>query len=77
MLTSVVMRTSYRFGCGSVSWSVDHTGVYLRYPLTYLFSLCIIYTKCVLLIIWNLIFKAGGLTMQNPDPHWATVGRTS
>jgi hypothetical protein len=53
MPTSTVERTSYRFGCGNVSRSVDRIRVYLRYALTFLFSLCIIDTNCVLLIIWN------------------------
>jgi hypothetical protein len=75
--TSVVVRTSYRCGCGSVSGSVDCTGVYLRYALTFLFSLCIICTKCILLITLNFIFRNGHLTMQSPGPHWPTVGRTS
>jgi hypothetical protein len=45
--TSVVVRTSYRLGCGSVSWSVDRTGVYLRYALTFYFHYAICTKVCL------------------------------
>jgi hypothetical protein len=47
MPTSEVARTSYKFGCGSVSQSLDRNRVCLRYALTFLFSLCIFCTKCL------------------------------
>jgi hypothetical protein len=56
MPTSAVVCSSYRFGCGSVSWLGDGTKVYLRYAFTFLFSLCVIGSKCVLLTIWNFTF---------------------
>jgi hypothetical protein len=47
MPTLEVARTSYKFGCGSVSQSLDRNRVCLRYALTFLFSLCIFCTKCL------------------------------
>jgi hypothetical protein len=57
--------------------SVDHTGVCLRYSLTFLFSLCMFCTKCVLLTIRNFIYRKGHLRTSNPSPQWATAGATS
>jgi hypothetical protein len=74
---SEVARTSYRFGCGSVSRSLGRTIMSLRYVLNYLFSLHIFYVKCVFLTIWNLIFRGDHLRTPNPSPYWVTVGRRS
>jgi hypothetical protein len=39
--------SSYRSGCGSVSWSLGHSVTTLRYALGYFFSLYIFYVKCL------------------------------
>jgi hypothetical protein len=75
--TLEVVRTSYRFECGSISRWADRTIMCLKYALTFLFSLCIFYIKCVLLTICTLIFRTGHLRMPNPSPYWASTGPTS
>jgi hypothetical protein len=75
--TLEVARTSYKSGCGSISWSLGGTIMPLRFAVTYLFSLYIFFVDCALLTIWNIIFSHGHLRTPNPNPYWVIAGRGS
>jgi hypothetical protein len=56
---------------------LGRTVTILCYAHTYLFSVCIFYVNCVLLTIWNIIFRHGYLRTPNPSPYWVTAGQES